>query len=307
MISKFSSGGSVTWVAYFVLFASLVVVGCGGDTDPEAGFNVGKERDLQSGVTLVKGSHGSDFDEVSFDILTPTDGSLVEGDSIDVVVSVGGVELKAPTPGEGANSLAYSHDGQHIHVIINNEPYMAMYDTTFRVSPIEEGENTMIAFPSRSWHESVKKAGAVIARTFYHNKEGTPTFDKTAPTLVYSRPKGTYTGKDAAKVMLDFYLLNVDLSADGYRVIASIDGAVIDTIDAWVPYYIEGLKDGEHTIGLQLIDADGAVVENGPYGTVERTITIAPAESGKKEKSDDDEGTGVEEDIMDVGTVIEGL
>lgn len=291
-----------------LLAGPSLITGCGGDTDPEAGFQVGKERDKSGSVTLVKGSNGSDFESVSFDILTPREGELVQGDSIDVVVSVSGVELKAPTPGEGANSLAYSHDGQHIHVIINNEPYMAMYDTTFRVAPNQAGENTMIAFPSRSWHESVKRPGAVLARTFFHGKEGVARFDPTAPTLVYSRPKGTYTGKDAAKVMLDFYLLNVDLSADGYRVIASVGGEVLDTIDTWVPHYIEGLSDGEHTIGLKMIDGSGNVVENGPYGSIERTITIAPEKRAKKSDSAREaEETGVEEDIMDVGTVIEGL
>ncbi len=288
-----------------LLIGTTGLIGCGGDTDPEAGFDVGKERDKSGTVKLVKGSHGPDFESVSFDILTPGEGALVQGDSVDVVVSVSGVELKAPTPGEGANSLAYSPDGQHIHVIINNEPYMAMYDTTFRVAPNRAGENSMIAFPSRSWHESVKKPGAVLARTFFHGKEGTATFDPTAPTLVYSRPKGTYTGKDAARVMLDFYLLNVDLSSDGYRVIVAVDGETLDTVDTWVPYYLEGLTDGEHTIGLKLVDAQGSVIENGPYGSIERTITIAPA--AKDASAKEDEGTGVEEDIMDVGTVIEGL
>ncbi len=291
------------------LTGSICLVGCGDDTDPEAGFDTGARRDTSGVVSITQGSHGKAFENVSFDVTSPTDEATVEGDSIDVSVMLSGVELKSPTPGEGTNSLAYSMEGQHIHVIIDNEPYMAKYDTTFRVG-VTPGEHTLIAFPSRSWHESVKNPGAVVARRFSVGEQPAEwSFDPTAPTLVYSRPKGEYAGKDAAKIMLDFYLLNVELSPDGYRVIASVDGEVLDTLDAWVPYFITGLENGEHTIGLKLIDADGNEVQNGPYGTIERTITVLP----KKDEADggaegsEHEHDRLEEDIIDVGRNSQGL
>ena len=296
---------------FLLLVGGISLTGCGEDTDPEAGFDNGVARDTSGSVTLTAGKHGPAFDELSFDVLTPGEGEVLSGDSIDITVSIAGLELMAPTQGEGANSLAYSKDGQHIHVIINNQPYMAKYDTTFTIAPLASGEHALVAFPSRSWHESVKTPGAVVARRFYHGSTEASGFDPSSPALVYSRPKGEYVGEDAARVMLDFYLLNVDLSPDGYRVVATVDGKVLDTISAWVPHFIEGLEDGKHSIGLSLIDAEGNSVENGPYGTIEREITISPApdedSTDGDSDEDDDHDHQLEEDVMDIGTVTQGL
>ncbi len=291
----------------FLLVGGVSLVGCGEDTDPEAGFDTGATRDTTGSVTLVAGNHGPTFDGLSFDVLTPGEGEVLSGDSIDISVSISGLELMAPTQGEGANSLAYSKDGQHIHVIINNQPYMAKYDTTFTIAPLVSGEHALVAFPSRSWHESVKAPGAVVARKFYHGSTESSGFDPESAALVYSRPKGEYVGEDAARVMLDFYLLNVDLSEDGYRVVASVDGEVLDTISVWKPHFIEGLENGTHTIGLALIDADGKSVENGPYGTIEREITISPAPKDVADSEEHDDDHQLEEDIIDIGTVTQGL
>ena len=45
-------------------------------------------------------------------------------------------------------------------------------------------------------------------------------------------------------------------------------------IEEWVPYYIEGMPMGENTIKLELIDAEGNLIE-GPFNVVERTITLS--------------------------------
>ena len=287
-----------------MLGLGLMLTACGDDTDPEAGFDEhAPEGPVE--LALVKGSSGPEIDVLEFDITTPAADEVVTGDSVDVTVKLQGMTLKAPTPGEGANDLAYSKDGQHIHVIIDNEPYMAKYDTTFRIGGLTPGPHSIRAFPSRSWHESVKKNGAFVARTFYvGEKTGEAPFDPSKPLLTYSRPKGEYVGKDGRKVMIDFYLSNADLGPDSYKVIASVDGKVMDTLTEWTPYFIEGLKEGDHTIRLQLIGPDGAPVENGSYNDTERTITIA-----KKEKSDekDEEEDDLEKDMIDAGRHSSGM
>ncbi|MDZ7849205.1 MAG: hypothetical protein U5L96_22175 [Owenweeksia sp.] len=45
--------------------------------------------------------------------------------------------------------------------------------------------------------------------------------DLSQPMLFYSRPKGTYSGESAKRVLLDFYLHNTKLSADGYSVMVT--------------------------------------------------------------------------------------
>jgi hypothetical protein len=166
---------------------------------------------------------------------------------------------------------ANSAQGQHIHLILNNQPYTAHYGATFD-QDLEDGHYVALSFLSRSYHESVKNPEAYVLRQFIVGEtEGEPV-DLTQPHMFYSRPKGTYTGADTKKVILDFYLVNLDLSPTGYKVRATINGEEFMITD-WAPQFIEGLPMGQSTIKLELLDADGNLV-NSPYNPVERTITL---------------------------------
>jgi hypothetical protein len=90
--------------------------------------------------------------------------------------------------------------------------------------------------------------------------------------MFYSRPKGTYTGEDAKKVLLDFYLLNTELSEEGNKVRATINGEEF-MLDKWQPYFIEGHEMGEMTIKLEMLDAKGELIPS-PFNPVERTVTL---------------------------------
>ncbi|HEX8638353.1 MAG TPA: hypothetical protein VF692_09840, partial [Pyrinomonadaceae bacterium] len=48
--------------------------------------------------------------------------------------------------------------GNHIHVILDNQPYEAYYnlDREFELRNVADGEHTLRVFPSRPWHESYK-------------------------------------------------------------------------------------------------------------------------------------------------------
>lgn len=291
---------------FLVLVLGITAIGC-EDTDPEAGFDEHKQ-DGPVELKIVQGENGPAFPDAKFEITTPAADEIVSADSVSVTTKVAGVELKAPTAGEGANGLAYSPDGQHIHVIIDGNPYMAKYDETFSIGKLEPGPHTLRAFPSRSWHESVKTPGVFVARTFYvGEKSGEPVLKADQPLLTYSRPKGKYVGKDARKIMLDFYVANCELGDDKYKVIASIDGKVMDTLTTWVPYYIEGLKEGEHTIGLKLIGPDGSAVENGPFNDVQQTITVVEKEESSDEEPASTDVPEEEKEMHDVMRHSQGL
>jgi hypothetical protein len=171
--------------------------------------------------------------------------------------------------------------GQHVHVILDNEPYKADYapngSVGFTVEELSPGTHVLTAFLSRPMHLALKNPEA-SAQAVFHVGEPSPDFgqDLTAPMLVYSRPKGSYSRGDgsAANIMLDFYLFNVDLSPDGYRVRATVDGGPATLIDSWGPRVIlTGPAPGEHMIRLELLDAAGAPVP-GPTNDTTRTITI---------------------------------
>ena len=56
-------------------------------------------------------------------------------------------------------TLANSKKGQHIHFIVNNGPYSAHYSESF-TKKLDKKNNIILAFLSRSYHESVKNSNA---------------------------------------------------------------------------------------------------------------------------------------------------
>ncbi len=167
-------------------------------------------------------------------------------------------------------NCANSKDGQHLHLIVDSEPYVAQYIVSFD-HEIPDGDHYILTFLSRSYHESLKtpaahKASKVTAK----NKSFEKTDSIAGPMLFYSRPKGLYTGDDTKKVMLDFYLVNADMKR--YKVEADINGEK-HMIDTWQPYYIEGLPEGDNTIKLSLLDTNGQLV-NAPLNPVSRTFKL---------------------------------
>jgi hypothetical protein len=206
--------------------------------------------------------------------------------------------------------------GNHIHVILDNQPYEAYYNiesNAFELRNVTDGEHTLRVFPSRPWHESYKSEGAFQMVKFTVRGGGAdatkPTttnsgntmanansnantqpapegkdmqastagaVDATKPLLTYSRPKGEYKGADAEAIMIDFWLANARLQADGgdYRVRYSVDGGEARYIDKWEPIWLTGWAAGKHKIKLELVDKNGAVVDNGGYNSTEREITV---------------------------------
>jgi hypothetical protein len=179
-------------------------------------------------------------------------------------------------------------DGPHIHVILDDKPYHAVHDPKAPVKlsevsggePIAEGEHVLIAFPSRETHISVKPAGGkkpYSAVVFWVGKAGKPTWKPTDPTLVYSRPKGEYSGAEAEKVVLDFYLMNVELGEGKHSVRAKVTPASgmpeTITVKSWAPFELVNLPHGEAKIALELLDKDGKVVP-GRFNSTERSIKM---------------------------------
>ena len=192
---------------------------------------------------------------------------LNSGSELEFSFDVKNYELGAQTEHEFQYSLANSKKGQHIHLIINNNPYSAHYTNKFK-KKLDPDNGVILAFLSRSYHESVKNKNAYIF-TQYGDLE---KIDLDKQYLFYSRPKGTYTGQDTKKLLLDFYLVNTTISKHGNKVRATINDEEF-LIDEWSPYYIEGLPKGEVKIKLELINSSGELIDS-PFNPSIRTVIL---------------------------------
>jgi hypothetical protein len=204
-------------------------------------------------------------------ITAPRDNATVRTDRLEVRLRV--TDWPAP------------EDGRHVHLILDNEPYRRVDDPSRPVAleHLAEGTHVLRAFPGWSTHESVKIPGAFAMAVFHVGRATTGNgFNRSAPLLTYSRPKGDYNGTDADSILLDFYLTNIpneQLSPTGYRVRYAIDNSATGELTSWAPYHIDHLGDGAHTVTLELLGPDGQPVV-GPFNRTERTINVnhaAPA------------------------------
>lgn len=236
-------------------------------------------------IKIIPADASPAFPDAKLVIVSPTEGQVLKSaaDSVKVVMNVTGMDLAKATEGDSTRGIAYSKEGQHVHVIIDEKPYMADYKNgqPFNVGILGAGEHTIRAFPSRSWHESVKVPAAFASRTFYVADGPTKGVKDSisdmlkAPLLTYSRPKGSYSMDEAKKLLLDFYVSNAKLGPNDYKVAVAIDTKSIDTLTDWKAYYITGLTAGKHSVSLWLLDSKGMPVpgtDNAPLGE----FTIKP-------------------------------
>ncbi|MCY4046680.1 MAG: hypothetical protein OXF42_00995 [Candidatus Dadabacteria bacterium] len=219
-------------------------------------------------VRIVEVSRSPVIKDAKVRVVSPPDGGRVFTLSPEVTLDVSGFDLGVQTPFLRKNRIANSARGQHIHLIVDGEPYKAIYDVSkpVRIGRLAPGPHTIVAFPSRSYHESVKspEAGHAINFTVFALPGASPDIDLSAPAIIYSRPKGVYKGGDARRVMVDYYLHRVSLEADGYAVRVSVlsgGEAVASTVlKKWSPAFVEGLESGEYEFALELLDPAGRAV-----------------------------------------------
>lgn len=230
----------------YVLLISCIFISCGSSENITITKLEGSPKYENSKISSVNATKNDSIYSFSFEIEN--------------------YELGAQTINNVNNDLANSAKGQHIHFIVNNGPYSAHYNQDFSAD-VNDGD-VVLAFLSRSYHESVKNPNAYFLTQFGENQ----SYDLTNEFLFYSRPKGTYKGKDTKKLLLDFYLVNTDISPTGNKVKATINDVVF-LIDEWTPYYIEGLPLGEISIKLELVNNDGVLIET-PFTPSERTVIL---------------------------------
>ncbi|UII81315.1 hypothetical protein [Flagellimonas sp. CMM7] len=257
-----------------MLLTMLIVVSCKQkkENTEQAEEQVPVQTE-QPKITLEKLGGSPAYAYAVLQLEVPKSMTIAKGGEVDFIFTMNNYELGAQTEGPNAERLANSGKGQHIHFILNNQPYSAHYEPAF-AKEIPDGVHHLVAFLSRSYHESVKNENSVVVKKLEigPNAMDSLGLDMEAPTLIYSRPKGTYTGKDTENLLLDFFVLNTTLSEDGNKVKATVNGEEF-MISEWAPHVLKGLPMGEVTISLELVDAEGNLIP-GPFNKVTRTVTL---------------------------------
>lgn len=235
--------------------------------------SVSTETKETTKITIEKLTNSPTYADAVLELKSPSNTENIKEGDVNFEFEVSNYELGAQTNSTNTEILANSGKGQHIHFILNNQPYSAHYTPNFTKS-LPNGVHHLVAFLSRSYHESVKNEKSVVFKKVVvgENVQDTIGIDAETPTLIYSRPKGTYKGKDTESLLLDFFVLNTTLSENGNKVKATINGEEF-MITEWGPQVIKGLPKGEVTIELELIDAAGNFIE-GPFNKATRTITL---------------------------------
>jgi hypothetical protein len=178
-------------------------------------------------------------------IVEPAANSTVNSSVVKLKLALSG-DLKGYLPHKDPATQM----GNHVHVILDNQPYEAYYELgqPFELRNVADGEHTLRVFPSRPWHESYKNQGAFQMVKFTVKNGGAEAnkpvttntgqpmshtntnanasaapegkdmqnstagaVDPTKPLLTYSRPKGEYKGAESDPIMIDFWLTNARL------------------------------------------------------------------------------------------------
>jgi len=124
----------------------------------------------------------------------PRDGATINGSTVNLKLALSG-DLKGYKPGKDPAT----NMGNHIHVILDNQPYEAYYnlDQPFELRNVSEGKHTIRVFASRPWHESYKNEGSFQMVSFNVKGGG----DASKPTTTNTGQKmadNTNAAKPAA-------------------------------------------------------------------------------------------------------------
>ncbi|MET0649701.1 MAG: hypothetical protein ABW208_24065 [Pyrinomonadaceae bacterium] len=102
----------------------------------------------------------------------PREGATVQGATVKVRLDLAG-DLKGYKPHKDPATGM----GNHIHVILDNQPYEAYYELgqPFELRNVSEGAHTIRVFASRPWHESYKNEGSFQMVSFTVKGGGDPS------------------------------------------------------------------------------------------------------------------------------------
>jgi len=149
-------------------------------------------------LDMMKARGEQDEAKPSLKIVSPAKDAVIAGSKVEVKLDLSG-DLKGYMP----HKDPATGKGNHIHVILDNQPYEAYYELgqPFELRNVVAGKHTLRAFPSRPWHESYKNDGAFQMVTFTVKGGGDaakPTTTNSGQTMANNNSKANSNSSPAA-------------------------------------------------------------------------------------------------------------
>ena len=175
----------------------------------------------------------------------PRDGASVTGSTVNVKLTLAG-ELKGYKPAKDPATGM----GNHIHVILDNQPYEAYYslDQPFELRNVAEGKHTLRVFASRPWHESYKNTGTFQMISFTVKGGGDaskPTTTATGQTMADNKNANANVNTANANKNANANTANANMNANANaaatppregKEVASSQGGEIDAAKPLLTY-----------------------------------------------------------------------
>jgi hypothetical protein len=262
--------GLLRW--WICLLTALVLASCGGSPPKPPQEQLPQLERVPVPPEIAKLDAHLQYCRPQVQILSPKPGEVLPERQVTVRFAVQGYPLfQDPQLGLGP----------HLHVVLDNRPYIAHYDADAPLvfKDLEPGSHTLRVFAGKPWHESFKNSEA-YAQVSFHVLAPTPEYvpQPQLPLLTYNRPTGSY---GAEPILVDFWLANApvresllsDLPRD-WRIRYTLNGQS-GLLDRWESFYLKGFRPGRNVMVLELVDSKGDPIRN-VFNSAAREITYTP-------------------------------
>jgi hypothetical protein len=169
------------------------------------------------------------------------------------------IQLNTKKISVGKNKLRFSVDGIEDYSIsyLANNYFLAQFKADFFEVELLNGNNVFLTFLTDEHNISIKtNKGSMLKNAVLGGVQS--LFDMNDPHLFYYLPQAI-----TQEPILDFYLINSSISENGNKVKVTINETEF-IIHKWAAYRIDGLKNAENTVRIQLLDKNMQLIA-GPF------------------------------------------
>lgn len=250
-------------------FLSVFLVACNQNStvdisleEVEKAFSEIKPRLVleKKGIKIIEANDFPLFSDTKLSLITDTNTFQFGPNSLELKLK--NYRLGGGTTDQEKKKVRLNETGQFLYFIKNNNVVRKKKELLIDFD-LKRGTNTFFIAPARSYEMSVKNDNSWLAfeLTINNTNERASYRKITEPSVIICSPSGLYKEGNSERILLDFFIINSSIAKEGNKVKVIIDNKVNFVLDTWSPFYIEGLKEGRHSVKIDLIDKEGNKIE----------------------------------------------